>query len=151
MESSEEQVFKTGASRSKLEHHRFDLVSPFAWFYDAARYGLGARKRGDNNWRKGMPYSAIVNHMMRHLMLYVMGDRSDDHLGAVRWGAAALIEQDITHPDMNDLYAFPPEAIAKFKAMLDVADAQGEPVFAKCLASLDDIADARKAIDEAGR
>lgn len=115
----QEQVFTTGASRTKLDNVRLDLVSPISSLFKAQRYALGAVKRGEHNWRQGMPYSAIVAHMKLHLELYVMGDRSDDHMAAVEWGAAALQDQDFTHPEMNDLFQYEPEVIERVKTELE--------------------------------
>lgn len=114
----EEHVFNTGAARSKVDNVRLDLVSPISNLFKAQRYALGAVKRGEHNWRKGMPYSAIVNHMLLHLHLYMIGDRSDDHLAAVEWGAAAMQEQDFTCPEMNDLYKYPPHVLERVKQEL---------------------------------
>lgn len=100
----EKTTFATGASRSKLDDVRYDLVSHVGLRHLAARYALGAVNHGDNNWRNGMPYSAIVNHMQNHLQLYLSGDRSDDHMAAVAWGAFAILESDELRPENNDLH-----------------------------------------------
>jgi hypothetical protein len=103
----EEHVFKTGASRSKL-YARYDLISPIGLRRLAERYALGAEKRGDHNWRKGMPMSAIIQHMLHHLTLFQLegGSVSDDHAAAVAWGAIALAENEELRPETNDLYPF---------------------------------------------
>jgi hypothetical protein len=51
----------------------------------------GANNYGDNNWKKGMPDSVIINHAIAHLMKYMDGDRSEPHCGKVMWAMAALI------------------------------------------------------------
>jgi hypothetical protein len=100
------ETFDTGATRSKLDGMRYDLISPFGLQRLAARYALGAKNFGDNNWRKGMPFSALMNHLMHHLAMYLAGERDDDHLAAAAWGLFAMMEQEETNPKMNDLYDF---------------------------------------------
>jgi hypothetical protein len=41
----------------------------------------GAGKYGKHNWTKGIPNSNSLNHALDHLNQYLMGDRSEDHLG----------------------------------------------------------------------
>lgn len=40
----------------------------------------GAERYGEQNWR-GFPVEVPINHAMRHLVQYLSGDRSEDHLG----------------------------------------------------------------------
>ena len=116
--ADEEKIFTTGAARSNLDHMRLDLVSPIAQLFEGQRYALGAERRGAQNWRKGMPYSVILAHVQHHLALFVLGDRSDDHLAAARWGIGALMEQEYTHPEQNDLFVFPTAVVERVKRKL---------------------------------
>ena len=100
------ETFPTGSQRSKLDGVRYDLVSPFALQRLAATYAEGAAKFGDHNWRKGQPFSAVLNHVFNHITLYLAGDRSVDHLAHAAWGLFALMEQEETKPEMNDLFDF---------------------------------------------
>ena len=103
---ADNETFPTGSQRSKLDDVRFDLVSPFALQRLAATYAEGARKFGDNNWRKGQPFSAVLNHILNHITLYLAGDKGTDHLAHAAWGLFALMEQEETKPEMNDLFDF---------------------------------------------
>jgi len=38
-----------------------------------------------------MPNSVVINHMMRHLLLYMKGDRNEPHMGKVMFGCCVLI------------------------------------------------------------
>lgn len=97
--------FKTGAVRSKLESVRYDLISPQALQRLAATYAEGAAKYGDNNFRKGMEFSNILNHVFTHIFDYLAGKDSDeDALAHACWGLMTLMEQELTHPELNDLY-----------------------------------------------
>lgn len=96
-------AFPTGATRSTdTEGDRYDLITPFGLQRLARRYGDGAKTHGERNWEQGVPASTTVNHMVRHLFLWLWGDRSDDHLAAVAWGAFALMHYEATAPEMID-------------------------------------------------
>jgi hypothetical protein len=43
--------------------------------------GQGAERYGENNWQKGFPVPDVLNHAMAHIVNYLSGDRSEDHLG----------------------------------------------------------------------
>jgi Domain of unknown function (DUF5664) len=101
-ETSPLHKFSTGAVRSTdADAYRFDLISPIALRRIAARYALGSKKYGDSNWERGMPISDLANHALRHLFLYLSGDRSDDHLAGVAWGACAMLHSEELWPQMN--------------------------------------------------
>jgi hypothetical protein len=100
------ETFDSGAVRSKLDDVRYDLISPFGLQRLAVTYAEGARKYDDHNWRKGMPFSVLLNHIINHLTLYLARENGTDHLAHAAWGLFALMEQEETNPDMNDLYDF---------------------------------------------
>ncbi len=97
--------FNSGAVRSKLDDVRFDLISPLALRRLAATYAEGAEKYGDNNFRKGMEFSNVLNHVLTHIFDYLAGKDSDEDLLAhACWGLMTLMEQETTKPELNDLY-----------------------------------------------
>ncbi len=100
--------FDSGAVRAKLDDVRFDLISPQALRRLAATYAEGATKYGDNNWRKGMEFSNLLNHVIDHIYQYIAGADGEDHLAHAAWGLFALMEQEETQPNLNDLYLAPP-------------------------------------------
>lgn len=55
----------------------------------------GAAAHGENNYRIGVSDPAFIrdriNHLIEHALRYADGDRSDDHLAAVRCNAGMLI------------------------------------------------------------
>ncbi len=113
---SEKHEFKTGAVRSRLDDVRYDLISPQALYRLSATYAEGAKNYGDNNFRKGMPYSNLLNHVISHIFAYITGKdkelnhpmyigiKIEDHLAHACWGLMTLMEQEETHPELNDLY-----------------------------------------------
>ena len=99
--------FKSGATRAKLDNVRYDLISPQALSRLAATYAEGAGKYGDNNFRKGMEFSNVLNHVLEHIMIYLQGEEGEppeDHLAHAAWGLFTLMEQEETRPELNDLY-----------------------------------------------
>ena len=93
--------YPSGATRSAdAEDVRYDLIPPSAMRRVAQRYALGAKTHGDRNWEKGQPAGSVVNHLLRHLHLWMGGDRSDDHLAAADWGLKCLMHHEEFHPEL---------------------------------------------------
>tara|TARA_R100000005_G_C4974977_1_gene186683 strand:+ start:825 stop:1214 length:390 start_codon:yes stop_codon:yes gene_type:complete len=65
------------------------------------RYLDGAKEYGENNWTKGMPYSALYDSAQRHMMQWWSGDNSEDHLAAAAWNIMGLMyfEGKLPTPD----------------------------------------------------
>lgn len=75
-------TYKGGATRSSdVEPYRYDLVPPEGIRAAAMAMAEGAKNHGENNWKKGMSMSVIMNHAMYHITQHMVGDRSEDHLG----------------------------------------------------------------------
>jgi dATP/dGTP diphosphohydrolase len=93
----------SGATSSKLDDFRYDLVPPSFLRRVAARFGLGVKKGHlDYNWRKGVAdpvfIQSRINHLEHHWNLYkTEGNKKDDNLGAIAWGIAMLMEFE-QHP-----------------------------------------------------
>lgn len=87
-------VFKSGAKSSE-QQPRIDLIPWEAIRREAVRMGEGAAAHGENNYRGGKHDAEFIcdriNHLLRHAILYANGDRSDDHLAAIRANAGMLI------------------------------------------------------------
>jgi hypothetical protein len=67
-------------------------------------FSEGSREYGDHNYREGrLPFSNIWNHMLNHMVEYATGNRREDHLAKVAWGAFAMMEIEREHPEANDL------------------------------------------------
>lgn len=73
----------------------------------ARAYAEGAAKYSDHNWRKGFPFSSLLNHLIRHLVNMEAGiPTSEDELGHALWGVFALMEQEVTQPALDDRWKF---------------------------------------------
>lgn len=96
------QAYEGGATRTVMEA-RYDLIPPEAIQAMALRWGLGAIKHGEGNWKSGGVafIKACFNHLQKHLQIELCewrDDFKDDDLGAVLWGAGALKWFQINKP-----------------------------------------------------
>ena len=83
---------------------RPDLISPFGLTRIGKWYELGSQKYGDRNWEKGMPFSRYTSAMFRHLIAWMKGDFSEDHLSAIAWNAIAIMHhQELGEEQWNDM------------------------------------------------
>lgn len=87
-------VFSSGA-RSNERKPRYDLIPQVALEGEAIRMGEGAIDHGENNYQQGKDDQAFIkdriNHLIEHALKYANGDRSDDHLAAIRCNAGMLM------------------------------------------------------------
>ena len=105
-EGENRETFASGAVRQKLDDVRYDLISPFGLRRLAMTYAEGARKYDDHNWRKGMPFSVLFNHVLHHLTQYLAGENGTDHLAHAAWGLFAVMEFEETEPELDDLFCY---------------------------------------------
>lgn len=105
--------FDTGAVRTAdADVTRYDLISEIGLERLARTYAEGAAKYSDHNWRKGFPFSNLLNHAIAHLNKFKQGDTTEDHLAHAAFGLFALMEFQATRPELNDLYAYTPKEAA---------------------------------------
>lgn len=87
-------TFASGA-KSTEEQPRFDLIPVCALTREAHRMAEGARDHGENNYQQGKHDPEFIrdrlNHLIAHALNYASGDRSDDHLAAIRCNAGMLM------------------------------------------------------------
>jgi hypothetical protein len=95
---------ETGAVQAKVAH-RVDLIDPATVLDMAEILGEGVRSHGLWNWRL-IPIDEQLNHAMIHILAWLAGDRSDNHLGHAmcRVMFARSLELD---PDVNNPRMFP--------------------------------------------
>ena len=107
------QKFESGAVRSPdAQGVRFDLISPIALEAVAATYAEGAAKYSDFNWERGMPVHDLLNHAIRHIYLFLSGDRSEPHLPHAAWGLMAAIHSDCLWSHLNEGHLRQPGCVA---------------------------------------
>lgn len=91
---------ENGALREKQEGKgRPDLISPFALTRISKLYENGAKKYGDRNYEKGMPFSRYTASMFRHVIAWMKGDETEDHLSAIAWNAFSIMH----HQELGEL------------------------------------------------
>ncbi len=109
-DSGGRQTFDSGAQRDNAESKgRPALIPALALRRLAILYEKGAKKYKDRNWEKGMPFSRVLDSLLRHVMAYEEGSELEDHLAAIAWNAFALmhyeemIERGLLPETLNDL------------------------------------------------
>ena len=95
-------IYKSGASRNKVGKTRLDLIPPEALEELGEVFGEGAITHGDENWKKGMPNSVVINHMMIHFLKWQKGDRDERHIGKVMFGCCVLIWNECNNIDVEE-------------------------------------------------
>lgn len=97
-------TFSTGAVRgTDAENVRYDLITPIGLRRLAETCAEGAKKYGDNNWQRGIPASVMLNHAIRHIYLWLEGDRSEDHLAHASWNILGVCHFEEALPAMIDV------------------------------------------------
>lgn len=89
-------VFESGATRSKINPVRYDLITPIGLRRLAETYAEGVEIHGERNWENGLPISDCINRAIRHIYLYLSKDKEEDHLAHASWNlfAAMHFEED---------------------------------------------------------
>lgn len=102
--------FSTGAVRDASKGKGVPSHLPTRALLRASkRFEDGAVKYDAHNWRKGIPLSRYIDSLNRHTWLFMQGDTSEDHLGAITWNALCLSEtfdlifEEMLPESLNDL------------------------------------------------
>lgn len=104
-DSGQRTDFASGAQRDRpIGKGRFVLLSPIALRRIAIRAELGEIKYTDGrNWEKGMPVSEYIDSSIRHIMQYMAGDGTEDHLAAAAWNLQAAMHTEEKIPEMQNI------------------------------------------------
>ncbi len=84
--------YDKGGAKFDGDKLRYDLLPMEALRRLALHYERGAHKYTDENWRKGIPLRRYAGAALRHLSKFMHGWRDEDHLAAVMWNVAGIIE-----------------------------------------------------------
>lgn len=102
-DSGMRRVFESGAHRdSDASKPRLDLLPLTALIRVSHHYAAGAKKYGDNNWRKGMPRQEFLKSAFRHLVYLMLGRTDEDHAAALAWNVLGFIETEELNLDAPD-------------------------------------------------
>lgn len=74
----------------------------------AIHFEEGAKKYGDNNWRKGIPVRCYIDSGVRHYLKFLRGDKDEPHDRAFCWNMLCAIWTAKHKPGLNE-YARPME------------------------------------------
>lgn len=103
--------FESGAVRSADRNHLDFTSLPLVGLIGVARTAAeGGTKYGRFNYMKGMPVHDLLNHVFGHLVLYVLGDRSEPHLEHAAWGILAAIQSQTLDPQISAPHMIGPGA-----------------------------------------
>lgn len=70
----------------------------------AQRYEYGNLKYGDaEGYKRGLPVKDSMDSMFRHMVAYLEGDNSEDHMAAVAWGAMCIMYMEEFRPKFQDI------------------------------------------------
>lgn len=94
--------YSSGAVRSgDAEGTAYHLISPVGLRRVAETCKEGAVKYSPYNWEKGMPISDLMEHGIRHLFMYLDGDRTEDHLAHAAWNVLGAMHSEERWPHLN--------------------------------------------------
>lgn len=68
----------------------------------AVHFEDGAKKYGDNNWRKGIPVKVFLDSALRHYIKFLRGDKDEPHDRAVCWNLMCAIWTAAHKPELDD-------------------------------------------------
>ncbi len=110
--SERTKTYASGA-QSSADVARFDLVPRAFLERVARRFGVGAQKYGDLQYRAGLRDREYIldrmNHLQQHVQAYLapqtVEEAVDDNLAAIGWAAAFLCEVEADRDGAKILYA----------------------------------------------
>ena len=101
----------TGAVRSSDANHLDFASLPLIGLIGVARTAAeGAAKYGRFNYMLGFPVHDLLNHAIRHIVMFLLGDRSEPHLEHAAWGLMAAIQQNTLDPELSAPFLLGPGA-----------------------------------------
>lgn len=68
----------------------------------AIHFEDGAKKYGDNNWRKGIPVKVFLDSALRHYIKFLRGDKDEPHDRAVCWNLMCAMWTAKHKPELDD-------------------------------------------------
>lgn len=63
----------------------------------------GAKKYGENNWKKGIPLHCYIDSAVRHYLKYLNGDTDEPHDRAFVWNLMCAIWTKTHKPELDDI------------------------------------------------
>ena len=85
------------------DDHLTTLITPIGLRRLALTCAEGEAKYGAHNGTKRIPASCLINHALRHVNLWLMGDNTEDHLAHATWNLLATIHFEESRPELIDI------------------------------------------------
>lgn len=87
------------------------LISPIALFAVVRVMTFGKKKYTADNWRRGIVFSRLIAAALRHIFLFLSGQRLDPETGESHLAHAIcclmmILEFEETQPELNDLFFY---------------------------------------------
>jgi hypothetical protein len=105
MNKKKYRLFSTGSKRdgnyNKPFIHNFKGYTRIRFGYHMTK---GSFRYGDNNWEKGIPSECYLESLDRHLAMYLVGDRTEDHLSAIIFNAQGVMINEMKEGVKADSY-----------------------------------------------
>lgn len=103
-DSGDRTTFDTGAVRDMhAGKGRMDLLPWHAIMELSKHCEEGALKYGEHNIDKGVPLHSLLDSGARHAAKFNIGETDEPHLRAACWNYMWALQQQITHPELNDM------------------------------------------------
>lgn len=81
----------SAGGKQSASPYRLDLIPPLAILRESEVLATGAKKYGENNWKK-IEIKDHLNHILQHVYAYLAHDASDDHLANISCRAHFALE-----------------------------------------------------------
>ena len=99
------------AVRSADANHLDFTSIPLVGLIGVARAAAeGGAKYGRYNYMLGFPVHDLLNHAIRHVVMFLLGDRSEPHLEHAAWGLLAAVQSYALDPDLSAPFLLGPGA-----------------------------------------
>lgn len=104
--------FDSGAVRSGDRNHLDFTVLPLIGLIGVAKVAgsEGNVKYGRHNYMLGMPVHDLLNHAIGHIVMYLLGDRSEPHLEKAAWGMMVASQSAVLDPELSEAHLLGPGA-----------------------------------------
>lgn len=105
METSKFKQFEGGSFRDRPVGKGIYACMPMnALRRLAQRYEYGQLKYGKAAaYKDGLPVSDTCNSIFRHVIAYLEGDNSEDHMAAIAWNAFCVMYMEECRPQFQDV------------------------------------------------
>ena len=105
LDSGERTTFSTGSVRDMHQGKgRMDLLPWNAIIEVSKHCENGAVKYGEHNVDRGIPWHSLADSGARHLAKFMIGITDESHLVSACWNLLWLLEETVTHPELNDMF-----------------------------------------------